>query len=91
MPQKIETPVGTLTSVQVIWDRDHGTANEGWHLRTRYADGSEEDERVDALDNLPRYTDDARLGQIAVEYLMPPDGLSSHDLTVLQRMIEVRR
>ena len=88
---QIETPVGTLTSVQVIWDRDHERREEGWFLRSRYADGTVEDERVDALESLPRDTDDARLGQIAVEYLMPPDGLSSHDLTVLQRLIEVRR
>ena len=91
MAQTIETPSGTLVSVQVIWDRDHERREEGWFLRSRYADSTLEDERVDALDSLPCDTDDARLCQIAVEYLMPPDGLTSADLTVLQRMIEVRR
>ena len=35
----------TVTAIEAIWDRDHGTRNEGWYLRVRYADSGDEDER----------------------------------------------
>jgi len=35
----METPI----SIEIIWDRDHGTENEGFYARRRYADGREED------------------------------------------------
>lgn len=91
MTKTIETPNGTLTNVQVIWDTDHGTANEGWYLRSRYADAHEEDDRVDGLEDLARDAPDGELRRVAFSYLMPPDGLSNDEMVTLREMIEVRR
>jgi hypothetical protein len=89
--QAIETPNGTLTNVQVIWDADHGTANEGWYLRSRYADGHEEDERVDGLEDLGRDASDSELRGVAFSWVFPPDGLNEDEMATLREMIEVRK
>lgn len=87
----IETPNGTLTGVQVIWDADHGTANEGWFLHSRYADGREEDERVDGLEDLGRYASDSELRGVALSWVFPPYGLSDEEMVALREMIAVVR
>lgn len=87
----IETPNGTLTAVQVIWDADHGTANEGWHLRCRYADGHEEDDRVDVLEDMVHDAAESDLCRVAFDWVFPPDGLNDDEMSVLRNMIEVRR
>jgi hypothetical protein len=91
----IETPNGTLTAVQVIWafrrGNAHGTANEGWYLRCRYADGHDEHDRVDDLEDMAHDAADADLCRAAFDWVFPPDGINDDEMTVLRNMIEVRR
>lgn len=88
---KIDTPNGILTGVQVIWDKDHGTTNEGWYVRSCYAGGYTEDDVVDDIQDLPRETDDALLISAAFSWIFPPDGLNDQEMSDLREAIEVRR
>ncbi len=87
----IATPNGELTAVQVIWDRDHGSKNEGWYVRSRYADGHEEDDIVGALEGVPCDANEDEIHSIALLFLLPPDGVSDAEYDALRDMIEVRR
>jgi hypothetical protein len=37
----------TITKIEIIWDRDHGTQNEGWYWRATREDGQERDQPLD--------------------------------------------
>lgn len=88
----IETPNGTLTAVQVIWDARQ--PESGWFLRCRYAEGSinrETDEQVDCLQDLQRDESEAELISCAFTYVFPPNGLTDRQMDALRSMIEVVR
>lgn len=36
-------------TAEIIWDRDHGTENEGYYVRLRRSDGQEEDNVLDSM------------------------------------------
>jgi hypothetical protein len=78
-------------AVEIIWDDDHGKQNEGWYLRTSTGPGNWQDERVDALEDLPRDESEAELRSIAVMYLWDPDGMTDAEQRDLCEMIEVKR
>lgn len=61
--------------IEIIWDHDHGTANEGWYLRRVYTD-REEDENLgnDAM-ALDHDASDANL----IEKFIP---LDEHDVPI---------
>lgn len=91
MATTIETPNGTLTSAAVIWDRDHGTRNEGWYLQLTYTDGRIEDDANSPVADLDADETDAELRSAVKLWLMPPDGLSPDEMDALESMIQVRR
>jgi len=33
----------TVFRIEAIWDKDHGTVNEGWYARVHLSDGQERD------------------------------------------------
>ena len=51
-----------LTAIEIIWDRDHGMACEGWYVRSYYGpDQPDEDENLGPAGCLPQYTPDNEL------------------------------
>ena len=84
-------PSRELTKVEVIWDREHGHEGEGWRLRSTYAEGYTEEERVDALDVLKPEADEDQLRGVAFSHFCPPEGLNEEQADTLRSMIVVTR
>ena len=85
------SPSRELTQVEVFWDRDHGPENEGWRLRSTYAEGYTEEERVAALDALTSNADEDQLRGVAFSHVCPPEGLNEEQTDTLRSMIVVTR
>ncbi len=43
----------TVTGIKAIYDRDHGTTNEGWYIRLTLDDGQERDAPQDWSKRVP--------------------------------------
>jgi hypothetical protein len=86
----IELAGKTVTVIQAIWDRDHGTRNEGWYLRVRYENGEEQDDTNTCIADLPEDVSDATVIARVAAWLYV-DGMSDGEQQELRDMIEVRR
>ena len=83
------TQTQNYSSIQVIWDHDHGTANEGWYLRTRDQEGREEDAVIDGLNDLAHDASDMDLRDAAIDFLF--DSITDDESAALHCGIDVRR
>lgn len=78
------------TKIEIIFDRDHRTREEGWYMRTTDTDGQQEDQPVgedwweDAL------VSDAIIRAWALKYFRPADA-TDEELEELEQMIEIKR
>lgn len=86
----IELAGKAVTAVQAIWDRDHGTRNEGWYLRVRYEDGAEQDDVNTCIADLPEDVSDATVVANVAAWLYV-DGMTDGEQLELREMIEVKR
>lgn len=87
----IELNDRTISAIQAIWDHDHGTSNEGWHLRITYTDSGDEDDSGSPISDLPASATDAEIISALTLWLWNPDGMSDQEAQDLRDMIEVRR
>lgn len=78
-------------TIEIIFDRDHGTDNRGWYARTTDMDGQECDDRIteDWGENPNEPEWEIRLW--AMQYYAHPDGMNDEELAELRSMIAVRR
>ncbi len=79
-----------IVKIEAIFDRDHGTRNEGWYLRTRDTDGQELDDASFGSD-LDENTKESEIRSAALMYIMDPDGATDEEIERLQSIIEVKR
>ena len=80
-----------LVKAELIWDEDHGTENEGWYLRTTWADGPSEDDVIQELQDAPRDESEVDLRSAAMLYLRDPDGMTDAAREELRGIIEIKR
>lgn len=81
----------TYTSIEIIFDRDHGTDNHGWFSRTRDTDGQEQDENIETAWALDPNVAESTITNWAMEYYADPDGMNDARLQDLSKAITVRR
>lgn len=81
----------TYSKIEIIFDRDHGTENYGWYARSTYAEGQQEDTRIDESWGEDADVPEADVRTWAMRYFADPDGLTDAELQDLRDMIEVRR
>ncbi len=79
-----------IVKIEAIFDRDHGTRNEGWYLRTRDAQGVEYDDNSFG-ESITEDDSDADIASAALMYVMDPDGATDEEIERLQSIIEVKR
>ncbi len=83
--------MATYTSIEIIYDRDHGTQNEGWYVRDCAVGEQETDTQIseDWYDD-PDVPESTILSW-AMTFYADPDGMTDAELQDLRDVITVKR
>lgn len=81
----------TYTSIEIIFDRDNGSRNEGWYARTTAADGATEDEALSTDWAEDEAIDEPTIRAWAMAYYCDEDGMNDAELQQLRESISIKR
>lgn len=81
----------TIIKIEVIYDRDHGSANRGWYARDTRADGTEEDTQISEPWAEDEHVPESAIRNWAMGFYADPDGMTDAQLQDLRDMIHIKR